>query len=91
MAMWKYTIDSGKALREAIEDGSTIETVECLKVCCQELMDKLGAIDRHYCAEDIQDIIDTIDDADMYDIDEIDDCLRDFYDLCDGIRAFVSL
>ena len=37
MAMWKYTIENGKALREAIAEGNTEATIECLMNCFNEL------------------------------------------------------
>lgn len=91
MAQWKYTIEHGKALREAIEDGNTTETIESLKDCCTELLGSLKDRDIDYFAEDLQDMIDTLDDVDIYDTDEIDDCLRDFYDICDVIRVWISI
>ena len=91
MGMWKYTIENGTALREAIYDGSTKEVVNILTMCCEELSDKLNNRDKEYCREDIQDILDTLYDIDVCDTETIDDCLADFYDICDSVRAFVNL
>ena len=60
MAMWKYTINSGTALREAIEDGDTIETVKCLINCYKELMKKMSNEDIAYYEYSIMDTIDTL-------------------------------
>lgn len=91
MAKWKYTINSGTALREAIEDGDSATTALALINCCNELLNKLNKRDKEDFNEDIQDIIDTLYDVDAYNENEIDDCLSDFYHICDYIRAFVSL
>lgn len=95
MSMWKYTITSGTNLREAIEDGSTEKTVKCLLKCYEELKDKLSGED----IEDYEyDIMETIDTLKWYEFDEDEDdeeninyYLAEFYDICDSVRAFVSL
>ena len=91
MAKWKYTITNGTHLREAIEDGNSVETAAKLIDCCNELLSKFSRRDKEDFEEDIQDIIDTLLDVDLYNPEEIDDCLSDFYNICDYIRAFVAL
>ena len=91
MAMWKYTIHNGLLLRQAIYDGDSELTVEALKDCCKELLDKLTKRDKKYYFEDIQDLMCSLEFIDIYDEDSIDCCLMDFYDLCDYIRAFISI
>lgn len=91
MAQWKYTIEHGKALRAAIKDNSTIETIERLKDCCMELLGSLKNRDIDYFAEDLQDIMDELEDVDIYDVDEINYYLNDFFDICNVIRAWVSI
>ena len=41
MSKWAVTLNSGKALREAIDEEDIIRCFECLKACYQELHDKL--------------------------------------------------
>lgn len=95
MAQWKYTITSGTALREAIYDGDTERTVECLLKCCSELHNKLSEEDLEDCSYELEDIIESLkvytpsDDED--DTENIDAYLGDFYDICDSVRAFVAL
>lgn len=96
MAMWKYTITNGTALREAIEDGSTEETVKCLAKCYKELISKLYKGDKEDFEYDIEDTIYTLDSYEFssdYEEDEenIDYYLAEFYDICDSVRAFISL
>lgn len=95
MARWKYKINSGIALREAIEDGNTERTVKCLLQCCLELGSKLLKADLEDCKYELEDIIESLkmwtpsDDED--DEEAIDTYLGDFYDICDSIRAWVSM
>ena len=96
MAMWKYTINNGTALREAIEDGSTEETVKCLLKCYNELKNKLSDEDMEDYGYDIEDTIDTLkwyvfSSDDEEDEENIDYYLAEFYDICDSVRAFISL
>lgn len=95
MAQWKYTITSGTALREAIEDGDTECTVWCLLQCCLELHFKLSKADLDDCAYELEDIIESLkmwtplDDED--DTEIIDTYLGDFYEICDSVRAWISM
>lgn len=95
MAQWKYTITGGTALREAIEDGGTEQTVECLLQCCSELYNKLSKADLEDYDYELEDIIESLkmwtpsDDED--DTEIIDTYLGDFYDICDSVRAWISM
>lgn len=91
MTKWDYIIKSGKELREAIHNEDIEQTVKCLISCCEELLRKLNLRDKDDFEEDINDIIDTLYDIDSYDIDTVDDCLRDFYDICDYVAAWVEM
>lgn len=96
MAMWKYTIQSGSVLHEAIYDGNTQQTIECLIQCYQELLNKLNKADKADYQIEIEDTIDALTYCDMYQDDEdfqeeINCYLEDFYDLCDSIRAFIKI
>lgn len=96
MPKWKYTIKSGTALRDAIDNEDVEQVVKCLLLCYKELSDKLSKEDKDWFSEDIEEAIDTLDYIDRMgvedeDEDEINDHLYDFYDLCDDARAFVAL
>ena len=45
MAKWKYALNSGSALREAIDNDDVEQVVKCLLLCYQELLDKLDEWD----------------------------------------------
>ena len=94
MAEWKYTIESGKALREAIEDGDTGATIECLIKCFRELWDKLDEEDLEDYEIDIEEIVNALTDynpSDEDDTETIDEYLEEFYNLCDDVRAWISI
>lgn len=95
MVEWDYIINSGAALRQAIYDGSTEQTVKCLIKCYTELHNKLSK-------EDIEDYEYEIENAyealknytvgiDEEDEENINYYLEEFYDICDSVRAFVAL
>ena len=88
---WKYKLKSGSALREAIYNDDSEQTVKCLLSCCEELLRKLNRRDKEDFEEDMNDIIDTLYDIDTYDEDTINDCLRDFYDICDYVGAWIEI
>ena len=95
MAQWKYTITSGTALREAIYDGDTERTVACLLACCSELYNKLSKAALENYDYELEDIIESLkmwtpsDDED--DTEIIDTYLGDFYEICDSVRAWISI
>lgn len=96
MAQWKYTIKSGSDLRESIEEGNTEETVECLIRCFNELWNKLDEEDLEDYDEELEDIIDELvayedSDYDEDDTETIDSYLEQFYDICDAVRAWISI
>lgn len=95
MAMWKYTIEGGTALREAIDDGDTERTVKCLLQCYKELQNKLSDEDMEDYEYDIADTIGVLMlyklSPDEDDEENINYYLAEFYDICDDVRAFVSL
>ena len=91
MAKWDYIITNGKELREAIDNENAEQTVKCLITCCEELLHKLNRRDKEDFEEDMNDIIDTLYDIDSYDEDAINDCLSDFYDICDYVKAWVEM
>ena len=94
MARWKYTLKSGTALREAINNDDMEQVVKCLLLCYEELLNKLDEWDEADYEIDIQDSIGVLKAyqlcPDEDDEDYINDALKDFYDLCDEIRAWVE-
>lgn len=95
MARWKYTLNSGSALREAIDNEDTEQVVKCLLLCYKELLDKLTGEDRKCFMWDVEDTISILEayvptDPDD-DEDNINYYLADFYDLCDELRAWIGL
>jgi len=100
MSKWAVTLNSGKALREAIDEEDVIKCFECLKACYQELHDKLPEsftdVDLDMALEDIDiqlsDFQDP-EDPDAYEDaeDELNYLLDDFYDLCDNLRVWVGM
>ena len=95
MANWEYTIRNGKALHKAIESENIEAVVECLLKCYRELYDKLSEEDMDWRGYDIEDTIDILTvyhvSHDEDDEDDIDNYLDDFYDLCDELRAWITL
>ena len=91
MNKWVYTITNGKALHEAIDDGDVKATIEALKLCNQELLDKLTDEDREWKGDDIEYAINFLDYTVTEDKEEVDSYLDDFYGLCDDLRAWITL
>lgn len=93
MAKWEYTILKGKALRGAIESGDEQLVVKALLACYRELYAKLTDEDKEWKGYDIEDCIEilTYYEHDPDDEDDVDYYLADFYDLCDELRAWITL
>lgn len=95
MAKWKYTLNSGSALREAICNSDMEQVVKCLLLCYQELLNKLDEWDESDYEIDIQDSIGVLMAYELFpdedDEDSIDDYLEEFYDLCDELRVWIEL
>lgn len=93
MARWKYTLNSGSALREAINNEDTERVVKCLLICYKELLDKLVGEDRKGFMWDIADTIDvlTLYELDSDDEDNVNYYLEEFYNLCDELRAWIEI
>lgn len=82
-----YKLKSGVALREAIHNDDTEQTVKCLLFCYKELQNKLTEEDKDYRGCEIED---TIFNLENYDENEdVNDYLEYFYDLCDELGAWV--
>ena len=91
MATWKYTIKTGVALREAIDNEDMEQVVKYLLLCYQELLNKLSDDDEYY-EIDIHDSIGVLMAYELCpddDEDFINDALSEFYDLCDELSAWI--
>lgn len=93
MARWKYTLNSGSALREAIDNEDMEQVVKCLLLCYKELYRNISAEDKEWRGYDIEDTIEilTLYAIDPDDEDNINYYLEEFYDLCDELRAWVEV
>lgn len=90
MSKWIYTINSGKALHEAINAEDEQLVVKCLLCCYKELYDKLTEEDKEWKWIDIEDAIGCLEHYDE-DEDDIDNYLDEFYNICDDLRAWITL
>lgn len=90
MANWIYTIKGGKALHEAINNEDEQLVVKCLLQCYRELYDKLTDEDKEWKGFDIEDQIDMLA-AFSESEEDIDEYLDEFYDLCDDLRAWITI
>ncbi len=89
MAKWKYTLNSGSALREAIRNEDMEQTVKCLLLCYKEMQGKLTEEDKDYRGMEIEDTIFNLENFDEG--EDIDDYLEYFYDLCDELRVWIGI
>lgn len=89
MAKWNYTLRFGKNLREAIEAEDTEIIVKCLITCYRELLNKLSDDDKDLIEFDIEDAIYNLENFDPE--EDIDDYLSCFYDVCDDVRAWITI
>ena len=90
MANWIYTIKSGQALHEAISDKDEQLVVKCLLRCYKELYSKLSDEDKEWKGFDIEDAIELLASYDE-DSDDVDYYLDEFYNLCDDLRAWITI
>jgi hypothetical protein len=92
MAKWNYTLRFGTALREAIKDEDIEMIIKCLIACYRELLNKLSDEDRDWKEFDIEDAISSLECYDIYEeCGDVDDYLHEFYDICDDVRAWVTI
>jgi archaellum biogenesis ATPase FlaH len=93
MAKWNYTLQWGKQLHEAIKAEDTTMVVKCLIACYRELLNKLSEEDKEWKGFDIEDSIEilTYYAADPDDEDNVDYYLDEFYDICDDVRAWITI
>lgn len=93
MTKWVYTLTNGKALHDAICKSDKQLVVKCLLACYKELYAKLTDEDKEWRGFDIEDTIETLTYYDVYNAedDDVDYFLDDFYNLCDELRAWITL
>jgi hypothetical protein len=91
---WKYTLQWGKKLREAIMDGDDLNlVVKCLICCYRELLSKLSDEDKEIYEDDINETVEILMyyEADPDDADDVDYYLEEFYAICDSVRAWLTI
>lgn len=101
MANWKYKLVTGKALRDAIDNEDSKNTLNCLRKCYEEIHKLMPDLyDEDDLADDISEIdnqLDNLENYEEYDMteedcqDEINYLLQDFYDYCDDNRIWIGL
>jgi hypothetical protein len=95
MANWKYRLQNGSALREAIDNDDMEQVVKCLLLCYEELLNKLDEWDESDYEIDIQDSIGVLMAYELCTDEDDEDCINDyleeFYDLCDDLRAWIEM
>lgn len=91
MSKWEYTITNGKALHVAINTEDEQLVVKCLLACYKELYDKLTDEDKDWKGWDIEDYMDALNYIDLDDVGNLDYALDDFYNICDDLRAWITL
>lgn len=89
MSKWVYTIKNGKALHDAIHNEDEQLVVKCLLACYKELYSKLTDEDKDWKGIEIEDTIFNLENYD--DGEDVNDYLEYFYDLCDDLRAWITL
>lgn len=90
MAKWDYTLRWGKQLREAIDAEDIEMVVKCLICCYRELLNKLSDEDKEWKEFDIEQEIFCLESFDE-DAEDADDYLEVFYDICDDVRAWITI
>ena len=94
MGQWKYTLKSGKALRNAIDEEDYEGIIDGLVACFSELNkalpDDYDADELDSDLADIDGIRDTLDEGDDIE-DELNYKLDELYDLCDALKVWVDL
>lgn len=100
MARWKYKLEAGSILRDAIENDNHEETLNALRKCCLEMHEKLPG---DYTEDDLQDDLeeiwsqlDNLENYKEYNM-TLDDCeeeinylLSRFYEYCDDMGVWVE-
>lgn len=91
---WEYSLENGSALRSAINDYDSEETLIQLKNSYRELLEA-GKIDEDDFESYTEDIDIVLEDMDYTDEEEFEDQvnyeLDEFYSLCDNIGVWIPL
>lgn len=97
MSTWKYVLTSGGNLREAIQAEDNANIAKCLIACYRELLSKLSDEDKggteYGLVDDIHDSIGVLSfyAMDPDDEDDINYYLDEFYDVCDNVKAWITM
>ena len=101
MARWRYTLKTGKELREVLQEDNCEKTLNVLDKCWREIYDALpDEYDEDDLANDLANIeneLDNVENYESYDMtyedveDNINYLLSEFYDFCDNMRIWVEL
>ena len=93
MAKWTYTLKSGKALRQAINDDDQLAVLASILSCIDEIRANAQIIDEGVLDMFEAEAQDLIHEADLTGIDEaeINYLLDDFYDFCDDNHIWVDI
>lgn len=98
MKEWKYTLENGKILREAIHEENYEKILKILKECYTEILDffvKEGLTKPEDKDDEYEEYTENIDmlleDIDSIEEEEIDYELSNFYDLCDNTNIWVKI
>ena len=86
---WRYTVKTGKQLREAIDGGNLEEILDNLEEVWREIHNRFPKeYDEYDLENDLSDIDGVREDGDEEDVDML---LSDLYDYCDNTRLFIEL
>ena len=101
MSKWKFKINNGVLLRDAIEDDNNAETLNMLRKCWSEIHEIIPDVyTQDELEDDIADIENQLDNLENYEDygmtiedcqDEINWLLEKFYDYCDDMGIWVGL
>lgn len=101
MTKWKYHLQSGLLLRDAINDDENKKTLIALKKCYEEINSLIPEIyDEEKLlkiSEEIENQLDNCDNYEEYEMtetdvqDAINYLLSQFYDFCDYNRIWINL
>lgn len=89
MGKWNYTVRCGRQLHEAIASEEVDAVIDALIACYRELQNTLSDDDKDLIEFDIEDAIFNLENFDPE--EDIDDYLSCFYDICDDVRAWISI
>ena len=98
MREWKYTLNNGKILREAIKEENYEKILKTLKECYTEILDffvKEGLTELEDRDDEYEEYIENIDvlldNVDTIEEDDIDYELFLLYEMCDDTNIWIEL